>query len=148
MSTGAKIEIEDPGDADGRDSGAESSSVTRRAALGMTAAMTAGLLADRALSSDTARAEGVSSVSGNPGDVVPMVPPPESAPPEGQLTVLSPACVASGGVYCETVTIHPNGKNVYVCNRESGRVAGGIAAPGSHRSRRDSLPSPGSSHQH
>src|SRR6266545_5159233 len=28
-----------------------------------------------------------------------------------------------------------------------GRVAGGIAAPGSHRSRRDSLPSPGSSHQ-
>src|SRR4051812_30441294 len=27
-----------------------------------------------------------------------------------------------------------------------GRVAGGIAAPGSHRSRRDSLPSPGSSH--
>src|SRR6266511_4222653 len=27
------------------------------------------------------------------------------------------------------------------------RVAGGIAAPGSHRSRRDSLPSPGSSHQ-
>ncbi len=29
--------------------------------------------------------------------------------------------------------------------RGSGRVAGGIAAPGSHRSRRDSLPSPGSS---
>ena len=28
-----------------------------------------------------------------------------------------------------------------------GRVAGGIAAPGSLRSRRDSLPSPGSSHQ-
>ena len=28
-----------------------------------------------------------------------------------------------------------------------GRVAGGIAAPGSRRSRRDSLPSPGSSHQ-
>jgi hypothetical protein len=28
-----------------------------------------------------------------------------------------------------------------------GRVAGGIAAPGSHRSRRESLPSPGSSHQ-
>jgi len=27
-----------------------------------------------------------------------------------------------------------------------GRVAGGIAAPGSHRSRRESLPSPGSSH--
>jgi hypothetical protein len=29
----------------------------------------------------------------------------------------------------------------------TGRVAGGIAAPGSRRSRRDSLPSPGSSHQ-
>ncbi len=27
-----------------------------------------------------------------------------------------------------------------------GRVAGGVAAPGSHRSRRESLPSPGSSH--
>ena len=39
-----------------------------------------------------------------------------------QLTVLSPACVASGGVYCETVTIHPNGKSVYVCNRESGNI--------------------------
>jgi len=30
--------------------------------------------------------------------------------------------------------------------RPTGRVAGGIAAPGSHRSRRESLPSPGSSH--
>ena len=49
MPTGAKIEIEDPGDTEGCDSGAESSSVTRRAALGMTAAMTAGLLADRAV---------------------------------------------------------------------------------------------------
>ncbi len=29
-----------------------------------------------------------------------------------------------------------------------GRVAGGIAAPGSHRSRRDGLPSPGSCHPH
>jgi hypothetical protein len=29
----------------------------------------------------------------------------------------------------------------------AGRVAGGISAPGSHRSRRESLPSPGSSHQ-
>ena len=32
-------------------------------------------------------------------------------------------------------------------HRLLGRVAGGIAAPGSHRSRRDSLPSPGSSHR-
>jgi hypothetical protein len=31
---------------------------------------------------------------------------------------------------------------------EQGRVAGGIAAPGSHRSRRDGLPSPGSCHPH
>ena len=29
-----------------------------------------------------------------------------------------------------------------------GRVAGGISAPGSHRSRRDGLPSPGSCHPH
>jgi hypothetical protein len=34
MPTGAKIEIEDPGDTEGCDSGAESSSVTRRAAFG------------------------------------------------------------------------------------------------------------------
>ena len=33
------------------------------------------------------------------------------------------------------------------CAMLGGRVAGGVAAPGSHGSRRDSLPSPGSSHQ-
>jgi len=37
---------------------------------------------------------------------------------------------------------------VMVSASTSGRVAGGIAAPGSHRSRRDSLPSPGSCRPH
>ena len=47
-----------------RELGPESSFATRRSALGMTAAMTAGLLADRALSPDAAHAEGVTSVNG------------------------------------------------------------------------------------
>ena len=49
--------------------GIGSSPATRRAALGMTAAMTAGLLAEKALSPDSARAEGVSSVNGKTGAV-------------------------------------------------------------------------------
>jgi parallel beta-helix repeat protein len=49
---------------------AESSFSTRRAALGMTAAMTAGLLAEKALSPDSAHAEGVTSVNGKMGVVV------------------------------------------------------------------------------
>ncbi len=52
-----------------REPNVESSSTTRRAALGMTAAMTAGLLAERAVSPDPARAEGVSSVNGKTGAV-------------------------------------------------------------------------------
>lgn len=43
---------------------------TRRAAMGITAAATAGFLADRALSPDSARAEGVTSVNGKTGAVV------------------------------------------------------------------------------
>jgi alpha-glucoside transport system substrate-binding protein len=40
----------------------------------------------------------------------------------------------------------PKAGDVLVEGGGFGRVAGGISAPGSHRSRRDSLPSPGSSH--
>jgi hypothetical protein len=43
---------------------------TRRAALGITAAVTAGILADRALSPDVAHAEGVTSVNSKTGAVV------------------------------------------------------------------------------
>ncbi|HEY3759749.1 MAG TPA: hypothetical protein VGL37_08300 [Solirubrobacteraceae bacterium] len=43
---------------------------TRRAALGLTAAATAGILAERTLSPETARAEGVTSVNGQMGVVV------------------------------------------------------------------------------
>jgi hypothetical protein len=52
-----------------REPNVESPSSTRRAALGMTAAMTAGLLAEKALSPDSAHAEGVSSVNGKTGAV-------------------------------------------------------------------------------
>lgn len=52
-----------------REPNAESSLATRRAALGLTAAMTAGLLAEKAISPDSAHAEGVSSVNGKTGAV-------------------------------------------------------------------------------
>jgi hypothetical protein len=47
-----------------------SSATTRRAALGITAAVAAGILADRGLSPDVAHAEGVTSVNGKTGAVV------------------------------------------------------------------------------
>lgn len=62
-------------------SATESPFATRRAALGITAAMTAGMLAERALSPDSARAEGVTSVNGKTG----VVKLPGLTEPEGEL---------------------------------------------------------------
>jgi hypothetical protein len=71
-----------------QESDVKSPFATRRAALGMTAAMTAGLLAEKALSPDSAHAEGVTSVNGKTG----VVKLPGLTEPEGEL----PSSVASG----------------------------------------------------
>jgi hypothetical protein len=74
----------------------ESPFATRRAALGMTTAMTAGMLAERALSPDSARAEGVTSINGKTG----VVKLPGLTEPAGELPSWvergSPAPAASG----------------------------------------------------
>jgi 6-phosphogluconolactonase (cycloisomerase 2 family) len=43
--------------------------------------------------------------------------------PVGQLSLLSPATVAAGGEEPQVITISPDGKNLYVCNRGSNNIS-------------------------
>ncbi len=93
----------------------ESPFTTRRAALGMTAAMTAGLLAEKALSPDSAHAEGVTSVDGKTGAVtgvlIGLVAAPSTASTEAEKATANTTAIqnainaAEGPIYLQRALI-------------------------------------------
>jgi hypothetical protein len=62
-------------------------------------------------------------------------------------TYVGVATSPRGSEWIVTADVHVIGESTIVVETVGGRVAGSVSAPGSHGSGRDSLPSPGSSHQ-